>query len=40
MLKRQVDDLDLLLGDEYKWIGIGRNDGKEAGEYAAIFYKT
>ncbi|MDB5157502.1 MAG: endonuclease [Mucilaginibacter sp.] len=24
----------------YKWIGIGRDDGKEAGEHSAIFYKT
>lgn len=22
----------------YRWIGVGRDDGKEAGEYAAIFY--
>lgn len=24
----------------YKWLGVGRDDGKEAGEYAPIFYKT
>lgn len=24
----------------YDYIGIGRNDGKEAGEYSAIFFKT
>jgi endonuclease/exonuclease/phosphatase family metal-dependent hydrolase len=24
----------------YKWIGIGRDDGKEAGEHSAIFYKA
>jgi len=24
----------------YKWIGIGRDDGKQAGEHSAIFYKT
>ncbi|MCR5130004.1 MAG: endonuclease/exonuclease/phosphatase family protein [Prevotella sp.] len=25
--------------DNYSYIGVGRDDGKEAGEYAAIFYK-
>ncbi len=25
--------------DGYAYIGVGRDDGKEAGEYAAIFYK-
>lgn len=24
----------------YKWIGKGRDDGKEAGEFTAVFYKT
>lgn len=24
----------------YKWIGAGRDDGKQAGEHSAIFYKT
>jgi endonuclease/exonuclease/phosphatase family metal-dependent hydrolase len=24
----------------YKWIGIGRDDGKQAGEFSAIFYKA
>ncbi|MBD1387601.1 endonuclease/exonuclease/phosphatase family protein [Mucilaginibacter rigui] len=24
----------------YKWLGIGRDDGKQAGEYSAIFYKS
>ncbi len=24
--------------DDYRWIGVGRDDGKQAGEYAAIFY--
>ena len=32
--------LDLLQGlDGYDYIGVGRDDGKTAGEYAAIFYK-
>ena len=36
-----VDQLhDLMKGlDSYGYIGIGRDDGKEKGEYAAIFYK-
>jgi endonuclease/exonuclease/phosphatase family metal-dependent hydrolase len=25
---------------QYKWVGAGRDDGKEAGEYSAIFYDT
>ncbi|MBR4828961.1 MAG: endonuclease/exonuclease/phosphatase family protein [Muribaculaceae bacterium] len=33
--------LDLLAGlDGYDFIGVGRDDGKTGGEYAAIFYKT
>lgn len=24
----------------YEYIGVGRNDGKEAGEHSAIFYRT
>jgi endonuclease/exonuclease/phosphatase family metal-dependent hydrolase len=36
-LKSQVDDLVKLLPD-YAWVGVGRDDGKEAGEYAVIFY--
>ncbi|KAI9024391.1 Endonuclease/exonuclease/phosphatase [Phycomyces nitens] len=35
----QVTDLDSLLNDEYEWVGAGRNDGKEQGEYCAVFYK-
>ena len=36
-----VDQLhDLIKGlDGYGYIGVGRDDGKEKGEYAAIFYK-
>ena len=36
-----VDQLhDLMKGlDNYGYIGVGRDDGKEKGEYAAIFYK-
>lgn len=34
----QLKDLQALL-PEYAYSGCGRNDGKEAGEYAAIFYR-
>jgi len=37
-LKSQVDDLAKLLPG-FAWVGVGRDDGAEAGEYAAIFYK-
>ncbi len=37
-LKDQVDDLTTLL-PEYQWFGVGRDDGKEAGEYMAVFYR-
>ncbi len=33
----QVNDLVRRLPD-YNWLGVGRDDGKEAGEYMAIFY--
>lgn len=36
-LKNQVDDLAAIL-PEYNWVGVGRNDGKDGGEFAAIFY--
>jgi len=36
-LKSQVDDL-VKLFPGFDWIGVGRDDGAEAGEYAAIFY--
>lgn len=37
-LKRQLDDLDSLL-PEYARVGVGRADGKTAGEYSAILYR-
>lgn len=36
-LHRQVMDLTDLL-PQHEFVGVGRDDGKEAGEYAAIFY--
>lgn len=38
VLKDQMDDLAMAL-DEYAWIGVGRDDGEEAGEYSPIFYQ-
>lgn len=38
-VKHQLDTLKRDLPG-YEYIGAGREDGKEAGEYAAIFYKT
>lgn len=37
-LHGQMEDLDQLL-PEYDWIGVGRDDGAEAGEYSAIWYR-
>lgn len=35
--KGQVQDLAMRL-PAYDWVGVGRDDGQEAGEYMAIFY--
>ena len=37
-LARQLKDLDKLLPD-YTWVGVGRADGKSAGEFSAILYR-
>jgi len=37
-LRTQLRDLESLLPD-MAWCGVGRTDGKEAGEYSAIFYR-
>ncbi|KAJ7282386.1 Endonuclease/exonuclease/phosphatase [Mycena rebaudengoi] len=39
-LLRQVNDLAELFGSDWDWVGLGRDDGKEAGEFSPIFYKT
>lgn len=39
VLKGQLDDLQERL-PEYAWVGQGRDDGKEAGEFSPIFYNT
>ena len=38
VFKEQLDDLDEAL-DKYAWFGVGRDDGKEAGEYAPILHR-
>ena len=38
-LKHQLEDMQKLLPG-YAYIGVGRNDGKDGGEHAAIFYKV
>jgi endonuclease/exonuclease/phosphatase family metal-dependent hydrolase len=37
-LLSQLRDLESLLSD-FAWCGVGRTDGKEAGEYSAIIYR-
>jgi len=37
-LHHQVIDLSGML-PEYAWLGVGRENGREAGEYAPVFYK-
>lgn len=37
-MPNQMKDLDSLLTD-YNFVGVGRDDGKDEGEYSAIFYK-
>lgn len=37
-MPNQMKDMDSLLAD-YSFVGVGRDDGKDEGEYSAIFYK-
>jgi len=37
--KVQIDDLQERLPD-YEWVGVGRNDGNESGEFSPIFFRT
>lgn len=37
-MPNQMKDIDSLLVD-YSFVGVGRDDGKDQGEYSAIFYK-
>lgn len=38
-MPNQMKDMDNLLVD-YNFVGVGRDDGKDEGEYSAIFYKA
>jgi endonuclease/exonuclease/phosphatase family metal-dependent hydrolase len=38
-LHHQLEDLVNAL-PEYRYVGVGRDDGKQKGEYSALFYKT
>ncbi|WVR03797.1 hypothetical protein IAU60_000792 [Kwoniella sp. DSM 27419] len=38
VLHEQLLDLEELLGPTYGHVGVGRDDGKQAGEYSPIFY--
>jgi len=45
VLHSQLLDLDSLLNfgnsvSEYTWVGVGREDGKQTGEFCPIFYKN
>ena len=37
VVKEQITDLEALL-PEYAWLGVGRDDGKAAGEFNPLFY--
>ncbi|KAF8251347.1 hypothetical protein K440DRAFT_595956 [Wilcoxina mikolae CBS 423.85] len=39
-LARQVSDLATLFGPDFAHIGVGREDGKEKGEFEAVYYRT
>ena len=38
VLHAQLLDMEKGLRGRYRWIGVGRDDGRQKGEYAAIFY--
>ncbi|MEJ2112574.1 MAG: endonuclease/exonuclease/phosphatase family protein [Flavobacteriaceae bacterium] len=38
-MPNQMKDMDSLLTD-YSFVGVGRDDGKDEGEYSSIFYKS
>ena len=39
VLHNQLVDILAALGGEWEYIGVGREDGKEVGEYSPIFYR-
>lgn len=40
LLSRQTDDLALLLGPSWSWLGHARDDGMSSGEFSPIFYRN
>ncbi|BBM71059.1 hypothetical protein RmaAA213_29050 [Rhodothermus marinus] len=38
-LRAMLDSLQARLPD-YRWVGVGRTDGRDGGEFSAIFYRT
>lgn len=38
-LAGQISDLEKRLGDDYDWYGVGRDDGKEKGEFVPVFFR-
>ena len=38
VLRDQISDLEILL-PQYGWIGVGRDDGQDGGEFSPIFYR-
>lgn len=38
-LRHQIDELQERLPN-YDWVGVGRDDGKDTGEFSPIFYRT
>ncbi|KAK9481336.1 Endonuclease/exonuclease/phosphatase [Lipomyces japonicus] len=40
VLHKQLEDLLALLGHDWKFCGVARDDGKTKGEYAPILYKS
>jgi len=39
VLQQQLDTLDARL-PQYSWVGVGRDDGKAAGEFSPVFYRS
>jgi len=39
VLQSQLDDVAAALGNEWSHVGVGRDDGKEAGEFNPVFFR-
>jgi endonuclease/exonuclease/phosphatase family metal-dependent hydrolase len=40
VFKEQLNDLENSLQECYSWVGVGREDGKEKGEFCPVFYRN